>query len=178
MLEEDAAPYNKVLFTQNTNQENSLVEQAKQRIAEKKLLNEQLKDANEDTNEYVVDTEISKENFDAAWVAYLNELDIKGNRRITSFLKNRTWQIIENNKVKINLNSNLEKEMFEAERLTVLPFFRSRLKNRTFEFEYEITNNSSNENVLLTAEQKFKLMAQKNSLLSDMQRMFELQIEY
>jgi hypothetical protein len=52
------------------------------------------------------------------------------------------------------------------------------LKNNTFEFEYEISNNNPTENRLLTAEQKFKLMAQKNPLLSDLQRIFELQIEY
>jgi hypothetical protein len=121
---------------------------------------------------------ITQEVFDIVWHAYLKELEVLANRKISSFIKERSYEIVAADRVKLNFYSNLEKEMFEAERLTVLPFFRGRLKNNTFEFEYEISNNNPTENRLLTAEQKFKLMAQKNPLLSDLQRIFELQIEY
>ncbi|MCX6187698.1 MAG: hypothetical protein NTU43_12015, partial [Bacteroidetes bacterium] len=150
------------LFSDTKNKPNDLVAMAKQRMAEKK----QKEDADGLKDEQVEDlspnTEINQEDFDIVWKAYLKELDDLGNRRISSFIKERTYEITAPDKVKITLFSNLEKEMFEAERLSVLPFFRSRLKSNTFEFDYEISNNNPTENRLLTAEQKFKLMAQKN----------------
>ena len=151
---------------------------AKQRMAEKKQ-QEESNNGNENKVEVSVPSaEITQEVFDIVWQGYLKELEDTGNRRISSFIKERSYAIVAGDRVKLTLFSNLEKEMFEAERLSVLPFFRSRLKNNTFEFEYEISNNNPTENRLLTAEQKFKLMAQKNPLLSDLQRIFELQIEY
>ena len=166
------------LFADTKNKPNDLVALAKQRMAEKKQ-QEESNNGNENKVEVSVPSaEITQEVFDIVWQGYLKELEDTGNRRISSFIKERSYAIVAGDRVKLTLFSNLEKEMFEAERLSVLPFFRSRLKNNTFEFEYEISNNNPTENRLLTAEQKFKLMAQKNPLLSDLQRIFELQIEY
>lgn len=152
---------------------------AKQRMAEKKQQQEENSNGvATKVEDSIPSAEITQEVFDIVWQAYLKELEETGNRRISSFIKDRSYEIVASDKVKLTLFSNLEKEMFDAERLSVLPFFRSRLKNNTFEFEYEISNNNPTENRLLTAEQKFKLMAQKNPLLSDLQRIFELQIEY
>ena len=171
------APLNS-LFADNKNKPNDLVALAKQRMAEKKQQEESGNSNDNKVEDSVPNAEITQEVFDIVWQAYLKELEDTGNRRISSFIKERSYEIVAGDRVKITLFSNLEKEMFEAERLSVLPFFRSRLKNNTFEFEYEISNNNPTENRLLTAEQKFKLMAQKNPLLSDLQRIFELQIEY
>ncbi len=151
---------------------------AKQRMAEKKQQEESINGNESKLEDSIPSAEITQEVFEIVWQAYLKELEDKGNRRISSFIKERSFEIVAGDRVKLTLFSNLEKEMFEAERLSVLPFFRSRLKNNTFEFEYEISNNNPTENRLLTAEQKFKLMAQKNPLLNDLQRIFELHIEY
>jgi hypothetical protein len=151
---------------------------AKQRMAEKKQQEKSNNGSENKVEDSVPSAEITQEVFDIVWQAYLKELEDLGNRKISSFIKERSSEIVAGDRVKLTLFSNLEKEMFEAERLSVLPFFRSRLKNNTFEFEYEISNNNPTENRLLTAEQKFKLMADKNPLLSDLQRIFELQIEY
>jgi len=166
------------LFADTKNKPNDLVALAKQRMAEKKQQEESGNSNDNKVEDSVPNAEITQEVFDIVWQAYLKELEVIANRKISSFIKERSYEIVAGDRVKLTLFSNLEKEMFEAERLFVLPFFRSRLKNNTFEFEYEISNNNPTENRLLTAEQKFKLMAQKNPLLSDLQRIFELQIEY
>ncbi len=166
------------LFADTKNKPNDLVALAKQRMAEKKQQEKSNNGSENKVEDSVPSAEITQEVFDIVWQAYLKELEDLGNRKISSFIKERSSEIVAGDRVKLTLFSNLEKEMFEAERLSVLPFFRSRLKNNTFEFEYEISNNNPTENRLLTAEQKFKLMADKNPLLSDLQRIFELQIEY
>ena len=166
------------LFADNKNKPSDLVALAKQRMAEKKQQEESNNGSENNLEDLIPNAEITQEVFDIVWQAYLKELEVIANRKISSFIKERSYEIVAADRVKLNFYSNLEKEMFEAERLTVLPFFRGRLKNNTFEFEYEISNNNPTENRLLTAEQKFKLMAQKNPLLSDLQRIFELQIEY
>jgi len=166
------------LFADTKNKPNDLVALAKQRMAEKKQQEESNNGSENNLEDLIPGAEITQEVFDIVWQAYLKELEVRANRKISSFIKERSYEIVAADRVKLTFYSNLEKEMFEAERLTVLPFFRGRLKNNTFEFEYEISNNNPTENRLLTAEQKFKLMAQKNPLLSDLQRIFELQIEY
>ncbi len=91
--------------------------------------------------------------------------------------KNGQWKLLNENTVELILASQLEKEMFDDERVNTMQHLRPALQN--FMFDIQITVNSTIQKTrVFTAEEKFQAMAEKNPVLNDMRTMFGLDLEY
>lgn len=119
------------------------------------------------------DKPFSPEDVVELWKTYVESLS----KSSLLFLKSRKAEPVEN-QVVLWLASNHEKELIMQERTGLVQFFRSRLKNGNIDFDFRIDNSIQPEKQVLSQEEKFKLMAQKNPLLNELKNALGLELEY
>lgn len=91
--------------------------------------------------------------------------------------KDAKWQIVNENEVELTLASQHEREMFDEDRINIMPFLRSRLKHFKLELSVKINQGIQTKRIF-TAEDKFKLMAEKNPALIELRNTLGLELEY
>ncbi|NDC22446.1 hypothetical protein EBZ57_03720, partial [bacterium] len=89
------------LFADTKNKPNDLVALAKQRMAEKKQQEESNNGSENNLEDLIPGTEITQEVFDIVWQAYLKDLEVQVNRKISSFIKERSYEIVAADRVKL-----------------------------------------------------------------------------
>ena len=119
----------------------------------------------------------SKEDFGLVWIQFIAHLEKNAKSRIASFLKNSRYDIHEH-QVILELRSNLEQELIEEEKLEMIPFFRSQLKNNLIEFKYNINADLIQQTKKLSRTDILKNMSEKQSLVLDLVQILGLEIEY
>ena len=72
--------------------------------------------------------------------------------------------------------SQHESEMFDEERISTIPFFRSNLRNTKLELLIKVVNTIVYKRAF-TAEEKYNAMAEKNPLLNDLRKLLALDLE-
>ncbi len=162
----------------NTISPQSKLEKLKQLVSESK---KEMVDNNEsETIEVVEDkiqTVITAESFNAVWDLYLQQLINQGKFSLLSIYKGAKTNVANAHSVDLILASVHEKEMFEEDRNNIIPFIRSRVGNHQFDFNIVI-NQAVQSTRIFTAEEKFKVMAEKNPMLNDLRNAFGLELEY
>lgn len=119
---------------------------------------------------------VTEESFQAAWSQYLAELDKQGRRSLSSIFKAAKTSLTDGNTVELILASVHEREMFEEDRTSIIPFMRSRLGN--YHFDFRITVNQAVQTTrIFTAEEKFKAMAEKNPQLNELRNSLGLELQ-
>jgi DNA polymerase-3 subunit gamma/tau len=66
--------------------------------------------------------------------------------------------------------------MIEEDKINIIPFLRSNLKNGLIDLTF-IVNQTSQPFKAFTAEDRFKVMAEKNPMLNDLRQSFGLEFE-
>lgn len=119
---------------------------------------------------------LTTESFAKCWETYISRLVDEGKSSLGVIYKNATWQVLNDNEVELTLGSGHEKEMFELDRINMMPFLRKNLNNVQLEIQIKV-----NQVVLtqhkFTAEDKFKAMAEKNPLLNDLKNALGLELQ-
>ncbi len=118
------------------------------------------------------------EEFEKVFNEYIQELERTAKSRISSFLKQCRITLLQDSKVELELRSKLELELLEEEKLDMIPFFRSRLKNGKFDFEYIINSDLIQSGKKVSKQDVLKNMNDKNPLLSDFITQLGFEIEY
>jgi DNA polymerase-3 subunit gamma/tau len=118
----------------------------------------------------------SEEQLMDAWKLYIQKLGDLGKNSLAVIYKNISVKLLENALLELTLGSQHEREMIEDDRINITPFLRSHLQNSTIDFSF-IINSTAQPFKAFTAEDKFKVMAEKNPLLNDLRQSFGLELE-
>ncbi len=113
--------------------------------------------------------------FTKCWEQYISSLATQGKSSLGVIYKNAAWKIVNENEVELTLGSGHEKEMFDMDRINIMPFLRKALNNYKMDFQIKV-----NQVVMqhrFTAEDKFKAMAEKNPLLNDLRNALGLELQ-
>ncbi|MCU0440820.1 MAG: DNA polymerase III subunit gamma/tau [Bacteroidia bacterium] len=110
------------------------------------------------------------------WNQYLEKLANDGKKSLSVIYKNAGICILNESIIQLTLISQLEKEMVEEDKMAVLPYLRSNLKNADIDFAFLI-NQQSQPYKAFTAEDRFKAMAEKNPVLEELRQSFGLELE-
>lgn len=121
-------------------------------------------------------TPVTADSFENMWRDFLANIQQEKKMSLYAILNNATWQLIDSNTVEITLASQHESEMFDEERISTIPFFRSNLRNTKFELLIKVVNTIVYKRAF-TAEEKYNAMAEKNPLLNDLRKLLALDLE-
>jgi hypothetical protein len=130
-------------------------------------------DLNNNPNEAVDETK-----FELIYNEYIALLDRTAKSRISSFLKNSRFKVLNESIVELEIRSKLEMELLEEEKLDMIPFFRRGLKNASFDFSLVINTDLITQTKKLSKQDLLKIMAEKNPLVSDLVQGLGLELEY
>ena len=125
---------------------------------------------------YDADVPLSQILFTETWRKYLEKLSEQGKNSLSVIYKNATSRIVDANIVELTLASQHEREMIEEDKINIIPFLRSNLKNGLIDLTF-IVNQTSQPFKAFTAEDRFKVMAEKNPMLNDLRQSFGLEFE-
>ena len=125
---------------------------------------------------YDSDVPLSQILFTETWKKYLEKLSEQGKNSLSVIYKNATSRIVDANIVELTLASQHEREMIEEDKINIIPFLRSNLKNGLIDLTF-IVNQTSQPFKAFTAEDRFKVMAEKNPMLNDLRQSFGLEFE-
>lgn len=123
------------------------------------------------------DIPVTKEVFHKVWELYLSGLHKENKMSLAVVFKNAQWNLLSETTVELVLASQHEKELFDEERINIIPFMRRNLKHTGFDFELKVNSTIAKHRVF-TAEEKFNAMAERNPLLNDLRNLLALDLEY
>ena len=158
----------------------SSLDKLKQQIAEKKKEQAEKQPEQQLASEPVVtvdDIPVTTEVFAKVWELYFSGLHKENKMSLAVVFKNAQWNLLTETTVELVLASQHEKELFDEERINIIPFMRRHLKHTGFDFELKVNSTIAKHRVF-TAEEKFNAMAEKNPLLNDLRNLLALDLEY
>lgn len=123
------------------------------------------------------DTPLEANALKDVWAKYIQWLGETAKMGLSVIYKNATYTIKSSTIIELTLASQHEREMVEEDKMNIIPFLRSRLKNGLIDFEFVI-NQTIQSNRPFTAEDRFKVMAESNPVLNDLRNSLGLELEY
>jgi DNA polymerase-3 subunit gamma/tau len=123
------------------------------------------------------DVPLNEGSFKQVWDLYLQKLSEAGKNSLNVIYKNASYTIKGPELIELTLASQHEREMIDEDKSNIIPFLRSRLKNGKIDFDYVI-NQAIQSTRPFTAEDRFKVMAEKNPVLNDLRNSLGLELEY
>mgnify|MGYP001209998359 CR=1 FL=1 len=120
----------------------------------------------------------SQSDLEASWKNYATKISLEGKHNLSSILKEKIPYLHENFKVKVQLINNVQKELLELEKQSLLKFLKEKLYNDKITLEIEINFKKEIEAKAYTEEDKFEQMSQKNSSLINFKNKLDLEIDY
>ncbi|MES2781113.1 MAG: DNA polymerase III subunit gamma/tau [Bacteroidota bacterium] len=123
-----------------------------------------------------LDAPLTTDSFNTIWKKYIDRLAEQGKNSLSVIYKNATSRIVDASIIELTLASQHEREMIEEDKNSIIPFLRSNLKNAQVDFTF-IVNQTSQPFKAFTAEDRFKVMAEKNPMLNDLRQSFGLEFE-
>ncbi|MFY8190593.1 MAG: DNA polymerase III subunit gamma/tau [Bacteroidia bacterium] len=168
----------KIELSENPSQKSTL-ERLKDQVNKQKELQalQQIKDENE-TQVFVENKPFSLETFTEQWLAYIEKLEKTGKSRLSAFLKESPVKMLSEEKVEVELKSQLESEMMEEERMDLIPYFRKQLQNTLLDIVFVINKDRIQHMTKLSKPDQLKKMVTKNPLLGDFVQGLGLEIDY
>jgi DNA polymerase-3 subunit gamma/tau len=123
------------------------------------------------------DVPLNENSLKEVWTMYMQKLGETGKNSLSVIYKNATRAIKSSTIIELTLASQHEREMIDEDKINILQFLRSRLKNSLVDFEFVI-NQAIQSTRPFTAEDRFKVMAEKNPVLNDLRNSLGLELEY
>ncbi len=113
-----------------------------------------------------------------AWKAYAEIIKEKRKYSFYSTLNNRTPAIIDDNTIHINLENEVQMEDLQVEKAELMSFIRTELNNPAIKLTARIEESEDTNIGLQTPREQLKHMVKKNPNLGEMQKRFDLDVEY
>jgi DNA polymerase-3 subunit gamma/tau len=163
----------------DNNGSKSTLERLKEQVNKQKELNAQQQIQEENVVLVVEENKpFTLESFSIEWFSYIEQLEKTGKSRLAAFLKDSPLKQIGNEKMEVELKSQLESEMMEEERLDLIPYFRKNLKNTLLDIVFTINKDRMPQMTKLTKPDQLKKMVNKNPMLGDFVQGLGLEIDY
>ena len=163
----------------DNNGSKSTLERLKEQVNKQKELNAQQQIQEENVALVVEENKpFTLESFSIEWFSYIEQLEKTGKSRLAAFLKDSPLKQIGNEKMEVELKSQLESEMMEEERLDLIPYFRKNLKNTLLDIVFTINKDRMPQMTKLTKPDQLKKMVNKNPMLGDFVQGLGLEIDY
>ena len=153
-------------------------------LLKKKILEQKEKPIENQSNNQITENQnLTSEAFDLkqfeeVYNEYIQILDKTAKSRVSSFLRNSKFKLLENSIVELELRSKLELELLEEQKLDMIPYFRSGLKNSSFDFNFIINTELIQQTKKVSKQDLLKIMAEKNPLVSELVQGLGLELEY
>ena len=125
-----------------------------------------------------LEKKFSQSDLEASWKNYATKISLEGKHNLSSILKEKIPYLHENFKVKVQLINNVQKELLDLEKQSLLKFLKEKLCNDKITLEIEINFKKEIETKVYTEEDKFEQMSQKNSSLINFKNKLDLEIDY
>ena len=135
-------------------------------------------DSSEKSETQFSEKKFSQSDLEASWKNYATKISLEGKHNLSSILKEKIPYLHENFKVKVQLINNVQKELLELEKQSLLKFLKEKLYNDKITLEIEINFKKEIEAKAYTEEDKFEQMSQKNSSLINFKNKLDLEIDY
>ncbi len=135
-------------------------------------------DSSEKSETQFSEKKFSQSDLEASWKNYATKISLEGKHNLSSILKEKIPYLHENFKVKVQLINNVQKELLDLEKQSLLKFLKEKLYNDKITLEIEINFKKETETKAYTEEDKFELMSQKNSSLINFKNKLDLEIDY
>ena len=162
-----------------SNTTGSQLDKLKEQIAKQKAMALESKKVEEETDKSPKEMNpFTEEEFKSVWTDYLQNLELKGKSRISSFLKHCQFDLGENGTVNLELRSKLEQELLEEERQEMIPFLRQTLKNQLFDFNITVNTSLIQQTQKVSKSDQLKIMIDKNPILGEFVQTLGLEIDY
>ncbi|MFA6261791.1 MAG: DNA polymerase III subunit gamma/tau [Bacteroidia bacterium] len=159
---------------------NSSVQSKLERLRQNSIVKPEIvaePDAQESLSEEQPALPLDTAKFTEGWKAYITQLEQSGKMNLTSILKQATFVVINDTLIELTLASKHEQELFEEDRISIIPFLRGRLQQPGMEIQIKLNEQSRGKSIF-TAEDRFKLMAERNPVLTDLRNALGLELEY
>jgi len=125
-----------------------------------------------------LEKKFNQSDLEASWKNYATKISLEGKHNLSSILKEKIPYLHENFKVKVQLINNVQKELLDLEKQSLLKFLKEKLYNDKITLEIEINFKKEIEAKAYTEEDKFEQMSQKNSSLINFKNKLDLEIDY
>ena len=135
-------------------------------------------DSSEKSETQFLEKKFSQSDLEASWKNYATKISLEGKHNLSSILKEKIPYLHENFKVKVQLINNVQKELLDLEKQSLLKFLKEKLYNDKITLEIEINFKKEIETKAYTEEDKFEQMSQKNSSLINFKNKLDLEIDY
>lgn len=124
-------------------------------------------------------TEFNQDELKSALRKLANQLQKDGRTSLASTLINSDFIIEKNFMLKAEIRSTVEQGSIEQNKLEIIGFLRRTLKNWGIDIRYEVVKKENSDDVqLMTSNDKFKKMSEKNPALLQLQKTFKLDIDF
>jgi DNA polymerase-3 subunit gamma/tau len=159
--------------------EKSTLERLKEQVNKQKEIDALQQNLEENEEEvYIENKAFTLESFSIIWLSYINKLENSGKSRLAAFLKDSPLKMQGEEKIEVELKSQLESEMMEEERLELIPFFRKQLQNTLLDIVFTINKERIQHMAKLTKPDQLKKMVGKNPILGEFVQGLGLEIDY
>ncbi|MFC5282859.1 DNA polymerase III subunit gamma/tau [Pedobacter alpinus] len=120
--------------------------------------------------------DFTQEDFIKLWVQYSGIIKAQNKMNLAALMDNYTPRLKENFKIEVQVENKLQANELAIEKIDLLNFLRSQLKNFQISIEAIITE-AIQERKLYTSKDKYQHMADKNPALDDFRRTFNLELD-
>jgi DNA polymerase-3 subunit gamma/tau len=133
----------------------------------------------EEVIEYVTGKETNafdQQDFIEAWGEYSFKANAEGKKSLSVLMKNYTPAVKENFRVEIQIENKIQHDELISERVYILNFLRTRLRNFSITLEPIIAEVNA-ERKLYTSKDKYQHMVEKNPKLDELRKIFNLDLD-
>jgi DNA polymerase III subunit gamma/tau len=133
-----------------------------------------------DTEETLPDLSSSFELFalEKCWNEYATQMLKEGRMTLNAAMMKRKPEVIENHLMKFTVDSGALLKDMNDQKADILAFLRKQLSNYKIDLEVQVNNTEDISDIPYTPSEKFKKLAEKNPLLHELKKHFELEIDY
>lgn len=148
-------------------------------ISGKNSLKEEKK-TNVDTEETLPDlaTVFDQTLLEKCWNNYADQLHQEGRMALHTTFKNRMPELKEEYQILFIADSSAVEKEINENKSALLSYLRKSLSNYKLNLKIEVNINSADSDIPYTPSEKFKKLAEKNPILNDLKKKFDLEIEY
>lgn len=109
---------------------------------------------------------------------YIKMLEQNKKARISAFLKESNFKVINDYIIEIELKSKFEETQMQEERQELVPFFRAALKHQLVDFVFTINESLMESGKKLTKQEQLQLLSAKNPDIANFIQTLGLEIDY
>ncbi len=138
------------------------------------------KKTNVDTEETLPDlaTVFDQTLLEKCWNNYADQLHQEGRMALHTTFKNRMPELKEEYQILFIADSSAVEKEINENKSALLSYLRKSLSNYKLNLTIEVNINSADSDIPYTPSEKFKKLAEKNPILNDLKKKFDLEIEY